>query len=70
VLLASGIAAGAALAASLSTLARSFLYEVSPLDPATYAAVPVLLIAIGGVAAVFPVRRAVQIDPGRVLRQL
>jgi ABC-type lipoprotein release transport system permease subunit len=44
------------------------LYEVSVIDPVTYAVVPVILLATALVASYVPARRAVRIDPGTALR--
>jgi ABC-type lipoprotein release transport system permease subunit len=46
----------------------SLLFEVSPLDPITYAAVPVVLIAAALLASYLPARRATAIDPVDALR--
>jgi predicted permease len=48
----------------LATNARG----VSPYDPATYLAVIVGLMGIGGAAAIGPARRAARVDPASVLR--
>ena len=46
----------------------SQLFGVSPWDPVTYAAVPVLLIVLAVVAAWLPASRATAVDPVAVLR--
>lgn len=69
-LTASGVLTGLALAAGTSTLARSLFFEVSPIDPATYITVPLLLAAVSLCAAWIPMRRALRVDPAQVLRQL
>jgi predicted permease len=53
----------------LTRTLRSFLFEVSPLDPVSLAAACVLTIAIGLLAGFFPARRAARIDPAVGLRQ-
>jgi ABC-type antimicrobial peptide transport system permease subunit len=64
-----GIAAGL-LAALLSThLLRSLLYETSTLDPLALTASMALLLGVALVAALLPARRAMQVEPMRVLRQ-
>jgi putative ABC transport system permease protein len=63
-----GIAIGLGLAATLTRLARSMLYEVQPGDPITFLGVAVLLALIGIVAAFIPARRAARVDPAVVLR--
>ena len=69
-LIAAGTIVGASLAGAVSSFARSTLYGVSPLDPGTYLVVPGVLFAMGAAAAWIPVRRALRVDPARVLRQL
>jgi ABC-type lipoprotein release transport system permease subunit len=49
-------------------LLRSLLLDVSPLDPFTFTAVPLLLITITLLACLFPARRASQVDPMVALR--
>ena len=63
-----GLALGLALGAAEARLLREFLFEVSPLDPLTFAAVPLLLAFCGAAAAWLPARRAARIDPMAVLR--
>jgi len=57
---------GAAIGAS--RLIRTFLFEVSPLDPLTFAAALVLLLAVAAAATFIPARRASRIDPMTALR--
>jgi predicted permease len=59
-----GLAGGAALTRYLDQL----LFGLSALDPATYAAVALLFLAIALVAAFVPARRATQIEPAIGLR--
>jgi putative ABC transport system permease protein len=63
-----GIVAGLLAAAGLSRFLATLLFQVTPLDPATYAAVAVLLATIGLVAAYVPARCAAAIDPIIALR--
>jgi ABC-type antimicrobial peptide transport system permease subunit len=61
-----GIIAGL-IAAAIATRALSgMLYGVTATDPATFAAVPVALIAV--VASYLPARRATRVDPTAALR--
>lgn len=64
-----GAIAGGAMAPVVTTAIGSMLYGVSPLDPQTFLAVPVVLCLTALVAASVPLRRALHIDPIRVLRQ-
>ena len=49
-------------------LMTSMLYQVSPLDGSTYAAVSALLLAAAVVASYVPARRAAALDPVEALR--
>jgi predicted permease len=59
---------GLAGAAVCANLLRSFLFEVKPVDPLTYCAVPLLMLLIALIAAWVPARRAASIDPMEALR--
>ena len=59
---------GLLLSAGLAQLVQVFLYGVSPLDPLTFVAVPVLLTVVALGAAFVPARRASRVDPVRALR--
>ena len=59
---------GLAGAAVCANLLRSFLFEVKPVDPLTYCAVPLLMLLIALAAAWVPARRAASIDPMEALR--
>jgi hypothetical protein len=48
---------------------RSFLFEVSPIDPVTLMSTTLILVAIGFAASWLPARKASQIDPIIALRQ-
>jgi predicted permease len=63
-----GIAAGLAGAVAFSRWMGSLLFEVRPLDPGTYVAVIVLLVAAVSIAAYVPAQRAMGVDPAETLR--
>jgi putative ABC transport system permease protein len=63
-----GLCVGIAGAAALTRFISSELWEVKPNDPATFAGVSVLLIAIAILACLIPTRRAVGVDPTAALR--
>jgi ABC-type antimicrobial peptide transport system permease subunit len=63
-----GCAVGLAGAMLLSRLMKSLLFGVAPLDPLTYAVMPVLLMAATLVACYFPARRAAAANPVETLR--
>jgi len=67
-----GVAAGFGLALALVQTGRasihSFLYQVSPSDPAVYVAVGLVLSAVTLLACLVPARRATRVDPMTALR--
>jgi ABC-type lipoprotein release transport system permease subunit len=46
----------------------TLLYGITPLDPVTYAAVPLVLVAATMLASYVPARRAASVDPIEALR--
>ena len=68
ILAAVGVSCGIAAAVPLTRLMQALLYEVSPVDPSTYAAVCVVLILAASLAAYVPARRATRVDPVDALR--
>jgi putative ABC transport system permease protein len=63
-----GTALGVAGGAAIAQTARSILYDVSPVDPATYIGVVTILATVAAISAAAPVRRATHIDPLLALR--
>jgi ABC-type antimicrobial peptide transport system permease subunit len=63
-----GLAIGAALAIVLSRRVEDLLFGVAPLDAVTYAAIAVVLAAVGLTASVLPALRASRVDPVTALR--
>jgi len=63
-----GVAIGLGSAVALMRLMKSLLFGISPLDPLTYAAVPVVLVAAAVLASYLPARRASAVDPMEALR--
>jgi putative ABC transport system permease protein len=62
-----GIAIGLAGALATTRFLKAVVFEISTTDPAIYAAVPLLLIAIALLATWIPVRRATRLDPAVAL---
>ncbi len=63
-----GLGSGLLAALATTRLLRGMLFEVSPADVPTYAAVVAILTAIAGAAVWIPARRAAQVDPMVALR--
>jgi putative ABC transport system permease protein len=63
-----GIVTGVAGAAALTRYLRGMLFEVTPLDPATYLTVTLSFAAVALVGAYLPTRRATHLDPAVALR--
>jgi predicted permease len=63
-----GVVFGLTGAAVITRFLRTFLFEVSPTDPLTFAAVAALVGAVALAAAFVPAWRATRIDPVRCLR--
>jgi putative ABC transport system permease protein len=63
-----GIAVGLVLAVAASRLLEGQLQGVGTLDPTTYAAVSLLLLAVALAAGAIPALRATRIDPVKALR--
>ena len=63
-----GITVGLAAALALSRVIAALLFGVSAMDPLTYIAVTVFLLAVAAIASWIPARRAAALDPTTALR--
>jgi ABC-type lipoprotein release transport system permease subunit len=63
-----GVGCGLAAAVALARVLGSLLFDVNPLDPLTYAAVSLGLIAAAIMASSIPASRAMHVDPVEALR--
>jgi ABC-type antimicrobial peptide transport system permease subunit len=67
-LIAPGLASGLLLALIFSSVMKSFVYRLSPLDPLSLASAAVLLILLTMISAWIPARRAAAVDLATALR--
>jgi putative ABC transport system permease protein len=63
-----GIVAGVSVALGTTGIIRTLLFQVAPADPATFVAVPAMVLLTAAVASWVPARRASRADPCQVLR--
>jgi putative ABC transport system permease protein len=63
-----GVGLGLTAAAALTRILSSFLFQIGPLDPVTYGAVSVGLLAAAGLASYVPAHKASTINPLEALR--
>jgi len=63
-----GVGIGVSVAAGVMQLMKSLLFGISPLDPFTYAMVPLILVTAAAVASYLPACRAAAVDPVDALR--
>ncbi|MDE3168224.1 MAG: ABC transporter permease [Acidobacteriota bacterium] len=63
-----GLAAGAAVALAVGRFLESLLYQVSPRDPAAFAAAGGVLMAVSAAACLIPALRATRVNPLDALR--
>ena len=63
-----GVAIGVAGAFGVTRLIGSLLYDVTPTDPLSFAAVVTLMLGVAAAAAYLPARRATKVDPMVALR--
>ena len=63
-----GVVIGLGAAAGLTRLMSSLLYGITPLDPVTYVAMPLVLVTATVLASYLPARRAAFVEPVEALR--
>jgi hypothetical protein len=63
-----GSAVGLIAAGAMSRVLAGFLFGIPPIDPITFAGMPVLFAAISLAACYVPLRRAMHIEPTQALR--
>jgi macrolide transport system ATP-binding/permease protein len=63
-----GLAVGIAAAFGVTRFLSTLLFDVRPIDPFTFVAVPVVLALVALLAAFIPARRAMRVDPLVALR--
>ena len=64
-----GVAIGVAGALALTRTLQTMLFNVTPTDPAAFAGVVAILMAVAGLACYVPARRATRVNPVEALRQ-
>jgi ABC-type antimicrobial peptide transport system permease subunit len=63
-----GLVIGLPIAVASSRVATALFYQVDGWDPATLLITAALMLFIGVVAAIVPVRRALAVEPGTAVR--
>jgi predicted permease len=63
-----GIAIGLVAAAVLTQLMKTLLFGIRPLDPVTFATVPLVLVAVAVLASYLPTARAASVNPVDALK--
>jgi ABC-type antimicrobial peptide transport system permease subunit len=63
-----GVTVGLVAAMGLTRLMKALLFGISPIDPLTFAAVPIVLVSAAVLASYLPARRASAVDPVETLR--
>jgi putative ABC transport system permease protein len=63
-----GVALGLAAALALTRVMKNLLFEVSATDPATFALIALLLVAVALIGSYIPARRAAKVDPLLAIR--
>jgi putative ABC transport system permease protein len=67
-MVAAGLVTGLGAALALGKVVQSLLFNTSPRDPLTLAAIVLLLVAVSFIACLLPARRATKVDPMVALR--
>ena len=67
-MVAAGLAIGIPAALALTRYIQATLYGIKPNDPVSFVVAGVLMVAVAGIAAWIPARRAARVDPMRALR--
>jgi ABC-type antimicrobial peptide transport system permease subunit len=68
ILVSTGLAIGLGGALGFTRLMASLLFGISPLDPVTFTAMPIVLATAAVLASYLPARRAFAVDPVETLR--
>jgi ABC-type antimicrobial peptide transport system permease subunit len=68
-LLACGSVVGILLGVAASQILSAIVYQASAQDPLVLAAVALTVLVTGFLAVAIPVRRALHVDPARLLRE-
>lgn len=63
-----GTALGLVGALAAAQLLRGLLYDLSPVDPVAFTAVPLILMSVAALAVYLPARRAAAVDPMKTLK--
>jgi putative ABC transport system permease protein len=64
-----GVALGVPAAFLLSRVMSSMVFGVTPHDPLTFTALPILIVAVTSLACYLPARRAARVDPVVAIKQ-
>jgi putative ABC transport system permease protein len=62
-----GVAIGLVVAALVTRLMASVLFDVAPTDLVTFVSVPAIMLGVATVACVLPARRAARVEPAAIL---